>query len=138
MYDKGTLALMMHCWINVSMDRQHRKPVTDLVRCIFTNLPEGIQTDIMDEAIDAVTIEAFDARIRQVLEDPCMIDETIIEESFALIPLLVADRPWRLAFTPTRVYKYLVEALQRQVQNGSPEHTPEAMHAGYRFLQYVL
>jgi hypothetical protein len=67
-----------------------------------------------------------------------MVDEVPTEESFALIPLLVADRPWRQGFTPTRVYKYLVDALQRQILRGLPEHFPQAMHAEYLLLQDVF
>lgn len=136
MRDQDTLALIMQCWVNTSLNREYRQTVTNMVRYIFSS--EGLQSSAIDGAIEVVKIEVFDARIRQVLSDPEMINETFMEEAYALASILTYDRPWRQAFSPTRVYNFAIEALWRQIQLGSPEHTPEALHAGHKFFLCVF
>ena len=131
MYDKTTIALTMHCWLNMSMNRYNRKSAVDFVHQLLGQMPEDTPSDVLDEAIDVVAPDMIALHMKQVLSDPSMIDEAIEDEFYALKSFIVTDHPWSQTFIRERVYHFVAQTLQRQLKAGSPQFTPAVLHAGF-------
>lgn len=136
LYDDTTLALVMHCWTNMSADRENREPVVKLVISIFTHgqiVPIG-PSDFLDKAVRAVTVDAIHQRITQVLSDPMLIDDAIEDELFAIGAFILAPHPWAQTFIRSRTYDHVVQALLRHLNAGPNQFTPDVLHVGSKLL----
>ena len=138
MYDEITIALTMHCWLNMSTGRTNHKYVVYFLHQLFGRMPMDTPLDVLDKAIDVVTADTIILRIKQVLLDPNMIDEAIEDELYALKPFIVTDRPCIQIFIQGRVYHSVAQALERQLRVGSPQFSRAVLHARCLLISYVL
>jgi hypothetical protein len=131
LYDDTTVALVMHCWMNMSADRENREPVVKLVNSMFAHGridPFG-PSDFCNKAVHAVTIDVIHQRIMNVLLDPMLVDEAIVDELWAIGAFILAPR-WARTFTQSRTYDHVARALLRHLNAGPNQFTPSVLHVG--------
>lgn len=128
LYDDTTIALVMHCWMNMSSDRENRKPAVDIISALFND--SDAPSDSLDKAVRAVTVDAINLRMKQVLLDARLADEAIKDELLAFRPFILARRPWAQAFLRARTYDHVAQALLRHLKAGVNHFTPDILSVG--------
>ena len=126
----------MHCWVNMSADRENREPVVKLVISMFAHGridPFG-PSDFCDQAVRAVTIDVIHQSITKVLLDPMLVDEAIKDELRAIGAFILAPRPWAQIFMRSRTYDHVARALLRHVNAGPNQFTPGVLDVGSELL----
>jgi hypothetical protein len=123
--------------MNMSTDRENRKPAVNLVVALFAlgHIDPNAPSDCLDKAVRAVTVDTITLRIKQVLSDPTFVDEAIEDELYAIDPFILAPRPWAQAFLRSRTYDVVARALLRHLKAGPNQFTPDIMHVGSKLLQ---
>lgn len=126
----------MHCWMNMSTDRENRKNIVGLVISLFApgHIDSDALSDCLDKAVRAVTVDTINLRIQQVLLDPKLTDDAIEDELHAIKPFVVASRPWAQAFVRSRTYDAVAQALSRHLKAGSNRFTPDILNIGSSLL----
>lgn len=128
----------MQCWLNMSVNREHRQHVVNVVFLLFSEVEASVPEAVMDKAVRAVTVDMINMRMRSILEDARMVDVSLEDEMGCLRLFVGAERPWSIAFANAKLYEPIVNALERQLKNGSPLATQSVLSVGINLIQYVL
>lgn len=137
LYDDNTIGLVMHCWLNMSVDREHREHAVDVIHLLFSEIEAPAPDVIMDKAVRVVTVDMINMRIRSILGDAKMLDAGLEDEMESLRFFVRSERPWSIAFANARLYEPIVHALERQLKNGSPQTMQSVLSVGINLIQYV-
>lgn len=114
MLDETTIALMMHCWLNMSMERSRRKVAVRSIFDLFSEKSCDDSSDVLDIAVRSVSLEAIISKAKITLYDPQIIDEALEEELKALQVFCLVRRPWTAALIDSGLHLDIAYALQRQ------------------------
>jgi hypothetical protein len=119
----------MHCWMNMSADRENRGPVVKLVISLFAHghIDPIAPSDFLDKAVRAVTVDTMHQRIKQVLSDPMLIDRSESRTNYAIGAFILAPRPWAQTFLRSRTYDHVARALRRHLNAGPNQFTPDIL-----------
>ena len=138
MYDETSIALAMHCWLYMSTDRQHRKEAVKLVTALFGGAEkEYAGPFIKDMAARTVSVDAITLRVSAALNNEKLLDEGLAEELVAFGCFAATRQPFSSAFLHAKMYKDVVNALQRQLKMGSVKSTNDVLREGHTLLRFV-
>jgi hypothetical protein len=141
MYDETSISLAMHCWLYMSPDRDSRKHAASIIGVLFGGLEENLPQvgpGVKVIAVRSVTIDAINLRVSSILGDETVLDENLEGELYALDCFSKSRHPFSSAFIRFRIYDHVVNALQRQLKNGSPQFTVDVLQTGHILLGSVL